>query len=81
MLPAFPVAKSGGKSKGALLLDIVELAAVSVSTFKVIPPAGAAPLVSALMPTPLSCRASACAVIVMAPGVVAALPPKIIVVM
>ena len=76
MLPAFPAIESAAE----LLLEIAEKnpAVVSVSTLKVISPAGAAPDVLALMLSPLSiCRSSVCAVIVMAPGVLAALPPNI----
>ena len=51
------------------------LATVSVPTFKVMLPAGAAPSVSARM-TALA-RASVCAVIVMVAGVLAEVPPLI----
>ena len=71
MLPAFPVVES----MRGLPLEIVELPAVSVPTFKTISPAGPVPTVSA--PMCALARASVCAVIVMAPGVVAAVPPTI----
>ena len=83
MFPAFPPSTEPRKEsprQKQLVLEISDWLgpwpAVSVPTFKTISPAGAAPPVSAPMCVS-SARASVCAVIVMAPGVVAALPPKI----
>src|SRR5437016_3335357 len=76
MRPAFPVDGTGVvTSKGRLLLGIIELLAVSVPPCKAMLPAGAAPVVSARIFQELA--ASVCAVIVIAPGIVAALPPEI----
>ena len=61
MFPAFPTTEprgvgGGGMIEGVelLLVEIVELPVVSVSTFKVISPAGAVPLVSALIWEPFA---------------------------
>ena len=72
MLPAFPAVES----LKMLLLSISEsLATVSVPTFKVMLPAGAAPRAPARMTA--SARASVCAVIVMVAGVLVEVPPLI----